>query len=53
MTNRNYRNIVSLILFAVLVIAVCTKLDRSEEADRVTDKVKELMLKNPNRYWRG
>ena len=48
MTNRNYRNIVSLILLAVLVIAACTKPDRSEEADRVTDKVKELTFKNPD-----
>ena len=31
----------------ILVIMGCTKPDRSEEADRVTDEVKELMFKNP------
>ena len=31
----------------ILVIMGCTKPDRSEEADSVTDEVKELMFKNP------
>lgn len=41
------RKIVIFILLAVLTFAGCTKPDRSEEADRVTDEVKELMFKNP------
>lgn len=49
MSTRNPRNIIVLVLFAVLAIAGCTKPDRSEEADRVTDELKELMFKNPER----
>ena len=43
------RKIVIFILLAVLTFAGCTKSDRSEEADRVTDELKELMFKNPER----
>lgn len=42
------RNIVIFMLFAVLTLTLgCTKHDRSEEADRVTDELKGLMFKNP------
>lgn len=34
-------------IFAVLALAACTKADRSKEADRVTEEVKELLFKNP------
>lgn len=42
------RNIVIFMLFTVLTLTLgCTKHDRSEEADRVTDELKGLMFKNP------
>jgi len=43
----NPRNIIVIMLLAMLAIAGCTQPDRSEEADRVTDELKELMFKNP------
>ena len=38
-----------ILLCTVLTFVACTKPDRSEEADRVTDELKELMFKNPER----
>ena len=49
MPTRSPRNITVILLFAVLTFAGCTRSDRSEEADRVTDELKELMFKNPER----
>ena len=47
MLNHNCRNIVSLILFAVLAFASCTKPDRSEEAKKLKNELQEMLYKDP------
>ena len=44
------RYIIILTVFITMLALMigCTKPDRSEEADRVNDEVKELMFKNPD-----
>ena len=50
MPQRTPRNIIVLLLLALLALTTaCTKPDRSEEADRLTDELKELMFKNSER----
>jgi len=47
MPTRTPVNIIVISLLAVLALTVgCAKPDRSEEADRVTDELKELMFKD-------
>lgn len=47
MLNHRHRYIVSLILFAVLAFAACTKPDRSEEAKKLKLELQEMLYKNP------
>ena len=47
MQTRRFPYIVSLILFAVLALAACTKPDRSEEANKLRYELRDLMFKNP------
>ena len=47
MTTRNRRNIIVLLLLAVLAFMGCTKSDRSEEAKQLKNELQEMMYKNP------
>ena len=44
---KRFPYIVSLILFAVLVLTACTKSDRSEEAKKLKLELQEMLYKNP------
>ena len=47
MPTRPHRNIIVLLLLAVLAIAGCTKHNRSEEAKQLKNELHEMLYKNP------
>ena len=49
MPQRTLRNIIVILLFAVLAFAGCTKPDRSEEANKLRYELRDMMYKTPEK----